>query len=356
MARSVFSDDAAAPLVAIAVRNILGAPVPGAKVTVRSSGQLADLFSDPDLTAAKTNPLTANGEGVVTYYAADGTYTHTATGASGIAGIEDVVVGGGGGISAALAKATYAARDFDWQTGKTYAAGDLAVDSDTIYRAVDNHTAGATFAGDQAAHWVAVSAASGFDPTAPETISGAWDFTGGVTADGVALATADDLGNMQGQAKGACVESNGLYPGRPSGFAQVEFTGVDNPNALGAPTLNAPTTATTGGTLAAATYYYKITATRSAGVVGETTPSAEQSVVTTGSTSTVTLTWAAVTGASGYKIYRGTAAGQEVLTHTVTSGATTTYTDAGDAAGADTPPASDTTGIMQQYDTWVDLS
>src|SRR5258708_34281460 len=45
------------------------------------------------------------------------------------------------------------------------------------------------------------------------------------------------------------------------------------------PTLNAPSTSTSGGTLAAATYFYVITALNAA---GETTKSNEQSIVTTG--------------------------------------------------------------------------
>lgn len=53
---------------------------------------------------------------------------------------------------------------------------------------------------------------------------------------------------------------------------------------------------------------------------GETMPSNEQSIVTTGSTSTVTVTWTAVTGATGYKLYKtasGGATGTELLYKTV---------------------------------------
>lgn len=93
---------------------------------------------------------------------------------------------------------------------------------------------------------------------------------------------------------------------------------------LSAPVLNTPSTSTTGGTLAAATYYYKITAL---GTTGETTGSNEVSRVTTGSTSTVTFTWAAVSGATGYKIYRSTSTGTEKYLATV--GVVTTYTNTG---------------------------
>src|SRR5579871_1666182 len=80
--------------------------------------------------------------------------------------------------------------------------------------------------------------------------------------------------------------------------------------AISAPTQTSPSTSTSGGTLAAATYYYKITALS---LGGETTPSGEQSQVTTGSTSTVTVNWNAVTGATGYNIYRSTSTGTEHL-------------------------------------------
>lgn len=109
--------------------------------------------------------------------------------------------------------------------------------------------------------------------------------------------------------------------------------------ALGAPVLNAPTTATTGGTLPAATYFYVITAVNAN---GETLKSNEQSQATTGTTSTVSLGWTAVTGATGYKVYRSTATGTQTLLATL--GAVTSYTDTGSATpGTAAPPTEDTT-------------
>ncbi|MFE9844678.1 SU10 major capsid protein [Streptomyces goshikiensis] len=75
-------------------------------------------------------------------------------------------------------------------------------------------------------------------------------------------------------------------------------------------------TATTGGTLAAATYYYQI-----APVIarqGEILPSVEVSQATTGATSTVTLSFSTPAGLDGsqpnvYKVYRSTATGTETL-------------------------------------------
>jgi hypothetical protein len=77
-----------------------------------------------------------------------------------------------------------------------------------------------------------------------------------------------------------------------------------------------PSTATTGGFLASGTYYYKISAVVAR--QGEILPSAEVSQATTGSTSTVTLSFTPPTGQDGlgtqlYKVFRGTAAGAETF-------------------------------------------
>ncbi|MHB8511480.1 MAG: SU10 major capsid protein [Actinomycetota bacterium] len=75
-------------------------------------------------------------------------------------------------------------------------------------------------------------------------------------------------------------------------------------------------TATTGGTLAAATYYYKVSAVMER--FGEIQASAEVSQVTSGSTSKNTLTFSAPSGPDGaqpvlYKVYRSTSTGTETL-------------------------------------------
>ena len=75
-------------------------------------------------------------------------------------------------------------------------------------------------------------------------------------------------------------------------------------------------TATTGGSLAANTYYYKVSAVVAR--QGEILPSVEVSQATTGSTSTVTLSFTPPTGQDGlgaqlYKVWRGTAAGAETF-------------------------------------------
>ncbi len=65
-----------------------------------------------------------------------------------------------------------------------------------------------------------------------------------------------------------------------------------------------------GGSLAAATYYYKVTAIDGAG--GETLPSPEVSIVT-GASGKNTLTWNVVPNAAGYNVYRSTTSGAEAL-------------------------------------------
>lgn len=111
---------------------------------------------------------------------------------------------------------------------------------------------------------------------------------------------------------------------------------------LATPVLAAPTTGTTGGTLAAGTYFYKITATNA---LGETVGSNEVSQATTGTTSTVELTWAAIAGATGYRIYRATATGGQSTSPALVAsvGAVTVYTDTGTAVTAGAVPAADTT-------------
>ncbi|MFI2078469.1 hypothetical protein, partial [Streptomyces triculaminicus] len=75
-------------------------------------------------------------------------------------------------------------------------------------------------------------------------------------------------------------------------------------------------TSTSGGSLAAATYYYKVVPVIAR--QGEVLPSAEVSQATTGSTSTVTLSFSTPSGLDGaqpnlYKVFRSVATGTETL-------------------------------------------
>ena len=78
---------------------------------------------------------------------------------------------------------------------------------------------------------------------------------------------------------------------------------ADTGNVIGTIT---PTTATTGGTVAADTYFFSVAPVTYDGVQ---LASAEATQVTTGTTSTVTLTWAAVANALQYRIYAGSTTG-----------------------------------------------
>lgn len=107
--------------------------------------------------------------------------------------------------------------------------------------------------------------------------------------------------------------------------------------ALPAPVQSTATTSTTGGTgLAASTaYFYEVTALNG---ISESLASNEKTVTTgLGSTNSNTVNWAAVTGAIGYRIYRGTTTGGENVFYTV--GAVTTFVDTGAANAAGSPPA-----------------
>jgi len=95
-----------------------------------------------------------------------------------------------------------------------------------------------------------------------------------------------------------------------------------------------------GGALTAGTYKYYITAINAN---GETTKSNELTGTTAAGNLTLTLTWTAVTGATGYKIYRTAAAGatdSELLLTTV--GAVTTFNDTAVGAPAGAFPTTNT--------------
>lgn len=77
---------------------------------------------------------------------------------------------------------------------------------------------------------------------------------------------------------------------------------------VGAPALPVLTGSASGGALAANTYYVKQTALT---VYGESTGSAEASVTTSGSTSSIGVAGTAVPGALSYRTYIGTTSGAE---------------------------------------------
>lgn len=106
------------------------------------------------------------------------------------------------------------------------------------------------------------------------------------------------------------------------------------------PVQSALATATTGGTITAGTYIYAVTAINAA---GETLISNERTITTTGSTSTVTVTWVAAVGATGYNLYK-TAAGGATSTELKykTVGAVTTDIDTAPGTPTGAVPLSNT--------------
>jgi len=112
---------------------------------------------------------------------------------------------------------------------------------------------------------------------------------------------------------------------------------------LSAPYSFAAAVGPTGGTWGATgTRYYRITATNA---TGETAGSLEVSFNVTDTSKKVTLTWAAVAGATGYKVYRSATSGVYTTPALrATLGAVTTYDDDGSAVGAGALPSANTTG------------
>ena len=92
----------------------------------------------------------------------------------------------------------------------------------------------------------------------------------------------------------------------------------------------------TGGSLAADDYYYVITATD---IHGETQASIQKTgTVASGTTGSVALAWTALTGATGYRVYRSTTSG-DFASAPYYDVATNSLTDTGAAAdGTGTPP------------------
>ena len=94
----------------------------------------------------------------------------------------------------------------------------------------------------------------------------------------------------------------------------------------------AGTASSTGGSLSTGTYYYEVTAISSA---GESAASSEISKAVTGPTGSVALSWTAVTGATSYRVYRGTSSGGENTYYTSSSAA---FTDTGATGTSGSPP------------------
>lgn len=167
--------------------------------------------------------------------------------------------------------------------------------------------------------------------TAIDTAGRVGEYDRGVTS-GSAPCTGQPAGNVDGG--GICA-------------AQVILTNYDL-NHVTPPAAPGLTPATTGGSLFAGTYYYEVTAVAGSGTTA-VSPASEASVVMPSTvTGSVTLTFAAVTGATGYRVYRGTSSGTEKLVGDIPTSAvsgtpaTVNWTDIG-GLPTDPAPTTDTT-------------
>lgn len=95
--------------------------------------------------------------------------------------------------------------------------------------------------------------------------------------------------------------------------------------------------------------YYAVGAVTSfADVGGTSTAGSPPGTNTTASaTSSISLSWAAVAGASSYRVYRGLASGAQNVFYAV--GSVTSYTDTGAAASAGSPPTKNTTSVTLNF-------
>lgn len=128
--------------------------------------------------------------------------------------------------------------------------------------------------------------------------------------------------------------------------------GEVGPGGIASPVLALGAAATVGGTFAAGTYYWTATALNAA---GETISSNEVSAAVP-LNGTQELTWGAVDGATGYRIWRGVASGEQT-TLVATLGAVTSHTDTGAAGTAEAPPETNTTASTADAgEAWVYIS
>ena len=136
-------------------------------------------------------------------------------------------------------------------------------------------------------------------------------------------------------------ESTTSFSGAFSNIGSFGTNGVYSTQ-LSTPGTATGTGYTTGGTLAAATYYVKIVAVDANGFA--TNAGAESTgVTTTGSTSSILYIWTAVPGAASYQIWYGTTSGSETAYYTST---TNNYTLTATAGISGTIPTVNATGSL----------
>lgn len=131
----------------------------------------------------------------------------------------------------------------------------------------------------------------------------------------------------------------------PAGYAFL--TNLPTGNAIAPPVVTLGATGTSGGTSKAGKYFWVVTAVNAK---GETVASNEVTA-TLVANGTQALSWVAISGATSYRIYRGTVTGQEsTLVNTVTG---TTFTDTGAAGVTQAPPAVNTAAVGKVFYVWT---
>jgi hypothetical protein len=140
---------------------------------------------------------------------------------------------------------------------------------------------------------------------------------------------------------------SGNWNWSPIEFGKETFRDTITFGALAVPTLNNPTTATTGGTLPdASQYWYTVYATNSA---GNTVQSAEKTITTGsgGGTNLINISWSRSQGATSYTLCRnsvaGSGTGTEVKGPTLTGADSTIFVDNGSQAWSGSCSTTDTT-------------
>jgi hypothetical protein len=104
--------------------------------------------------------------------------------------------------------------------------------------------------------------------------------------------------------------------------------------------------ATSGGSLASGTHYFRVVAVLYTDSVSAVSLPSKEVSASTGSGGSVRLSWSAVSGADNYRIYRGTSAGAESRYVEIAAASTAyTYTGSGEQSG--TPPTHGTTWVVK---------